>query len=450
MPNALVRIRRSLLHAAAQARTRVAATRPLRMLALLGALLVISSAATSWLSAHRVVEEAALASLGDRASALAAALASRPTVLSQEAPAFLERCVRASDLLFAGIWHESGRWVYVAGEHAALAEPLGPHIAASPSGLCRQRLDDSAARVAWLRLPLEAGQPGLHLVLARSVTYPRALATAAAIEPLIAAIVIALLAGWIRTAILRPLQQIASPPPPGHPTACAQPYTSRSDEVGLVAREIVQLREELVRARARIGELERSLRSRLDSQTRDLTRQVQTAMRTALIDPLTGLGNRRALEEGFQPLFHQTAARRGELSIVLLDLDHFKPVNDTLGHEQGDLVLRFAGELLRSCVRSHDLAIRLGGDEFLLVLPEVEPLAALQIARRLIAMFSQYANTLPVEPRPCMSAGVASIRSNAPGSPQELLRMADEALYAAKRAGRSRVCAYRGTPLPAR
>ena len=157
-------------------------------------------------------------------------------------------------------------------------------------------------------------------------------------------------------------------------------------------------------------------------------------------DPLTGLYNRRHVEEHLRLAASAARRHRQPLSVLLVDIDHFKAVNDQLGHEAGDVVLRAAADRMRTGVRAEDLVGRWGGEEFVLILP-VTPLdGALVVADRLRAAMCES----DVEAAPgrsvlvTVSVGCAS--STAP-EPDELLRLADAALYRAKAAGRDCVMA---------
>jgi diguanylate cyclase (GGDEF)-like protein len=159
----------------------------------------------------------------------------------------------------------------------------------------------------------------------------------------------------------------------------------------------------------------------------------------ASTDSLTGLANRRMLDEELV-LEWRRADRVGDsLAFVLLDLDNFKQVNDTYGHQAGDAVLRAVGQVLRGGVRQVDLAGRYGGEEFALILPETDLRGALKLAERLRAALE----TTPVELpdgktlEVTASFGVA-LKDELP-SADELVAVADGALYAAKRAGKNRV-----------
>lgn len=156
----------------------------------------------------------------------------------------------------------------------------------------------------------------------------------------------------------------------------------------------------------------------------------------AFTDPLTGLANRYAAEERLQADAHEAARRGRPLAVALVDIDHFKRVNDELGHDVGDQVLCATATLLRSGLRARDLAARWGGEEFLLVLPEADLAQATVTAercRRAIAAGRPGGRALTV------TLGVAELRPDE--EPGGLIRRADMALYEGKRAGRDRVVA---------
>jgi diguanylate cyclase (GGDEF)-like protein len=162
----------------------------------------------------------------------------------------------------------------------------------------------------------------------------------------------------------------------------------------------------------------------------------------AIRDPLTGLFNRQYLDETL-PRECQLAERRNSpLSVVMLDIDQFKRFNDDYGHAAGDVVLRELGALLRTAVRSSDIACRYGGEEFVLVLLDMGSAAATarlqQICRDIKRKRCIYAGR--ILPSITVSAGIAEFPVHG-STPAEIIRAADEAMYAAKRAGRDRVAA---------
>jgi diguanylate cyclase (GGDEF)-like protein len=169
----------------------------------------------------------------------------------------------------------------------------------------------------------------------------------------------------------------------------------------------------------------------------DNARRFREARQLADLDDLTGLHNRR--------YFHETLAREvaraqrydRKLALIVFDLDDFKSVNDRIGHLAGDSVLADAAERVRDVVRSADIACRVGGDEFAVILPESTLADADQLYRRIQAAVS--ARPLALVGKLHLSAGVAELRSEDDGT--SLFERADEALYRAKNAGKDQIVA---------
>ncbi|ODN70014.1 PleD family two-component system response regulator [Methylobrevis pamukkalensis] len=181
-------------------------------------------------------------------------------------------------------------------------------------------------------------------------------------------------------------------------------------------------------------------RKRFTDRLRDT---VQQTMELAMTDGLTGLHNRRYLDSHLAPLVTQANSRGNDLSLLIVDIDHFKAVNDTYGHDVGDDVLReFARRLTRN-VRGVDIACRLGGEEFVVVMPDTDQPFALMIAERLRERIA--GELFPVagglkDLEITVSIGLATaIRPH--DTPERMLKRADVALYSAKRCGRNRVVA---------
>ena len=157
----------------------------------------------------------------------------------------------------------------------------------------------------------------------------------------------------------------------------------------------------------------------------------------ASTDGLTGLPNKRAVTDILKRMFAQAATERSPLALLMLDLDHFKQVNDQRGHAVGDQVLANVGAVMRSAMRSRDFAGRNGGEEFAILLPDTEIPAALRIAERVRAAIAEM--SLPgTDVAVTVSVGVAGYPEHA-STPDRLARLADAALYLAKRQGRDRV-----------
>mgnify|MGYP003583896054 CR=1 FL=1 len=150
-----------------------------------------------------------------------------------------------------------------------------------------------------------------------------------------------------------------------------------------------------------------------------------------MTDPLTGLRNRRGMAfalKQFDLLDQRYAA-------VTLDIDHFKQVNDQHGHDVGDAVLLFLAEIMKECSRPTDVLCRMGGEEFLMLLPETDASGASIAAERLLARLRQTVS--PTGTPVTASIGIACSGNHA--SPEATFKAADEALYRAKRAGRDRI-----------
>jgi diguanylate cyclase (GGDEF)-like protein len=159
----------------------------------------------------------------------------------------------------------------------------------------------------------------------------------------------------------------------------------------------------------------------------------------AASDGLTGLANKRALEQALARDLARADREKTVLSLVVVDVDHFKRVNDTHGHSVGDAVLRAVAALLQGALRKGDFVARYGGEEFVLVLPVTDTPQAMLVADRLRARLAQAAipydgGTLTVT----ASFGVSSVRGpGCAGAAAELFERSDKALYLAKGAGRN-------------
>lgn len=171
-------------------------------------------------------------------------------------------------------------------------------------------------------------------------------------------------------------------------------------------------------------------------------RSEEAAQKLALTDPLTGAFNRRTFLELAEKEIARTRRARGSLSLVMLDLDLFKQINDRNGHLAGDEVLKGVVIVVQTCLRKEDLLVRYGGEEFCILLPGVAIDRTVALAQRIReaveqARFSFNGRTLQVT----ISAGVSSLALDNTEGVDKLVDRADEALYAAKKAGRNRVVA---------
>jgi two-component system cell cycle response regulator len=181
-------------------------------------------------------------------------------------------------------------------------------------------------------------------------------------------------------------------------------------------------------------------RKRYNDRLRSSVRQ---SIELAVTDGLTGLNNRRYLDNHLKTLFNRAAARARPLSVCITDIDRFKQVNDTYGHDMGDEVLKEFARRIRSTVRGADLACRYGGEEFVVVMPDTDPISAAAIAERLRRIIEESPFDLPGTGLTLSITASLGIATNMAGveTPEQLLKQADKALYEAKNQGRNRVVA---------
>ena len=212
---------------------------------------------------------------------------------------------------------------------------------------------------------------------------------------------------------------------------------------GLIRGLLTEARDMTVRAEqieaelARNAELLKTLQRRLDDTRRE-----------ALTDGLTGLANRRHFDETIQALAGQAMNDGMELSLLFIDIDHFKEVNDQWGHLVGDQVIQLVATTLRERLRARDFAARYGGEEFAILLPATPLPEAAAIGDRLREAFARHRVVVRDSHQPIgtitVSAGVAGYH---PGEPlAEWVHRADRALYAAKQSGRNRVVRDEAAP----
>jgi two-component system cell cycle response regulator len=191
------------------------------------------------------------------------------------------------------------------------------------------------------------------------------------------------------------------------------------------------------------NELQARVRTQIKRKryTDQLRTQLEETVEMAVLDPLTSLHNRRYMTSHLRTLFEESAQRGKPLSLLLLDIDYFKAVNDSHGHDAGDSVLREFASRVRRNIRGIDLACRLGGEEFVVVMPDTDLIKASLVGERLrqcIAAAPFYAGERIGTLQVTASVGVASLEFP-DDTPELILKRADQALYCAKRDGRNRV-----------
>lgn len=197
---------------------------------------------------------------------------------------------------------------------------------------------------------------------------------------------------------------------------------------------------------AKIKRENESLRQRLEHTLAELQQKntqlqdsLQRVEELAATDPLTGLYNRRHLAKLLDQMFAEAVRYSNDLSCVMIDLDCYKRLNDTYGHQVGDQLLVLAGRVISANMRRMDAAARYGGDEFVLLLPRASASEAASVAQRIRdEFFTASAALLKLPAGVTMSAGVASLRGQHPVDADQLIARADAALYHAKELGKNR------------
>jgi len=187
-----------------------------------------------------------------------------------------------------------------------------------------------------------------------------------------------------------------------------------------------------VTAENRVQEEYKRLYESEQARSRALDAELSLVAEVARTDALTGVANRRSYDTQIGLMLETAKHRRSPLSLVIFDLDFFKRVNDQFGHPEGDLLLQAFAGVLKVSARDDDLVARVGGEEFVLVLPGAGPADALMVASRVQEKMRQAGL------RTTASGGIACFPDDGL-TPADLYRVADQALYAAKHAGRNRV-----------
>lgn len=179
----------------------------------------------------------------------------------------------------------------------------------------------------------------------------------------------------------------------------------------------------------------------LASTIRELERNRKALAEQATTDPLTKLKNRRAFFQQGDQNIALSKRYKTELSVLILDVDHFKKVNDQHGHQAGDEALVIVANVLNSVVRTGDMVARIGGEEFVALLPETNRLGAAVLADRIRAAIERTEFHYAGKPVPLtVSIGMASLGAESVDSLEELMGIADRRLYLAKNNGRNRIC----------
>ena len=298
--------------------------------------------------------------------------------------------------------------------------------------------DGMRALTAHIRLPADklANDLGWVVVARQPVALAYARSTQSVWRSLVVGLLVALVAALLSWRLARRLSEDL------HTLAHAArdvragtreaqiPQLGSSSEVRELSNALSHMTASLLQANDAMEDQVRLRTRQLEDANRELDRQAHT-------DALTGLLNRRGLEVQFGFALALAARNVRPLSVISLDIDHFKRINDQFGHATGDAVLQRLALLLSEHLRASDVVARVGGEEFLALLPDTDSAGAKAVAEALLTAAAA-ANHVDVG-KVTLSAGVASLRSMQDAR-AELLERSDAALYEAKQAGRNRVC----------
>jgi diguanylate cyclase (GGDEF)-like protein len=210
------------------------------------------------------------------------------------------------------------------------------------------------------------------------------------------------------------------------------------DELGTIGGGIaplVPIVQELLRElKQQRADAAAEIRQRVAGRTDTLERRINSLQLQAMRDPLTGLFNRRALEQELPRMVDNLGLAGANLCLLMIDVDNFKTLNDTLGHAAGDQLLKEIGQIIRSTVRDDDMAFRIGGDELVVLLSACTFAGGQSIADRLDSLVLALTRPLQVPRQVRLSIGVCTLQELAEPTPAALMEVADKRLYAVKAA----------------
>ena len=216
-----------------------------------------------------------------------------------------------------------------------------------------------------------------------------------------------------------------------------------SDELGLLTHTFNHMTQRLAESQAEVATYQRTLEDKVAQRTRELEIATAQAYKLAQHDILTGLPNRALLNQRLKQIVAQASRDELQVACLFLDFDHFKRINDTLGHDAGDQLLQAVAQRLASAVRESDTVARLGGDEFVVILPGLDPAhAAFEVTSVLTRVRESFLAPFRLgEQTPTLTCSIGiSVYPVDASDPTGLIKQADTAMYAAKEAGRN---AYR-------
>jgi diguanylate cyclase (GGDEF)-like protein len=221
-------------------------------------------------------------------------------------------------------------------------------------------------------------------------------------------------------------------------------HINRNDEVGILAKAFEEMSLKLSNSYKELNELNDSLEERIQERTKDLVKSKEELKLLASIDPMTKLYNRRYFSEISEDMFGINKRKHANVSLILLDIDTSKTVNDIYGHHIGDDVIISIANILMDNTRKNDVVCRYGGEEYIILLPDTDIKSSMKIAHNIRQLVENLLIKLPrdKELKVTISIGVSMANMIVDNDIEIAINKADNAMYEAKRAGKNRVVQY--------
>ncbi len=221
-------------------------------------------------------------------------------------------------------------------------------------------------------------------------------------------------------------------------------HIHRNDEVGVLAKTFKVMSLKLEKSYTELTELNENLEEKIKVRTKDLEASKDELKLLASIDPMTKLYNRRYFAEIAEEMFDVNKRKHNNISLILLDIDNFKNINDIYGHHIGDDVIISIANILMENTRKEDIVCRYGGEEYIIILPDISLESSMKIAENIRELVEEMIIELPSEKelRVTTSIGVAMANMIVDNDIEIVINKADNAMYEAKRSGKNKVCSY--------
>jgi diguanylate cyclase (GGDEF)-like protein len=202
--------------------------------------------------------------------------------------------------------------------------------------------------------------------------------------------------------------------------------------LGLLRSVLQEILTDLKQQKSAMATVQDEIRQHVAVKTESLSRRIGSLQMQAARDALTGLLNRRSLDVSLERAVEQFRSVGTDVCLLMIDVDHFKGLNDTLGHPAGDELLKCIAQIIRSSIRDGDQAFRSGGDEFVVLLGGCDIKTGIRMGERIASLVAQFTKSMRVAHPPTLSVGACALNELETVSAISILKAADERLYAVK------------------